>query len=279
MATFIVIAFATTYSIELLLYILGGLNVWCAPLILLGVMFMPSLAAIFVLKAVTRESLRAPGLRVGVKRHYAYAYALPALSLALGLLIVALFNTAPIGAEKLLELLEGMPMPSGYKHLALMILIVNMAVAPFVNFIPALGEEYGWRGFLLMKLMRYGYGKALLATGLVWGLWHAPVILMGYNYPHHPDIVGVATFTAWCMLWGFLLGWLRMKSGSVFPAALCHGAINAHLGLGLLIAPADELHTIPLGWPSLVALSFLALLAYMSLRKTLNSRAGLFSNG
>lgn len=144
---------------------------------------------------------------------------------------------------------------------------INLAAAPFINFLPALGEEYGWRGFLLPKLIaKYNLIIGLLLTGTIWGLWHAPVILMGYNYPHHPDLLGVTAFTVWCILAGFFLGWLRLKSESVFPAALGHGAINAFIGFGMFIAPAsDELMTTPFGFPGILPLLLLAVMAYLDL--------------
>jgi hypothetical protein len=95
---------------------------------------------------------------------------------------------------------------------------------------------------------------------------------MGYNYPHHPDPVGVAAFTVWCILVGFFFGWLRLKSKSVLPAALGHGAINAYIGFGLLIAPAvDEMMTIPLGLPAVLVLLPIAVLAYMNLSSSIRS--------
>ena len=112
----------------------------------------------------------------------------------------------------------------------------------------------------------------MLLTGTIWGVWHAPVILMGYNYPHHPNLVGVAAFTVWCILVGFFLGWLRLKSKSVLPAALGHGAVNAYIGFGLLIAPAaDEMMTIPFGLPAMLALLFIAVLAYIDLSRSTRS--------
>ncbi len=108
--------------------------------------------------------------------------------------------------------------------------------------------------------------------GAIWGLWHTPLILMGHNYPNHPNAIGVAMFTAFAVLAGFFLGWLRIRSDSVFTPALCHGAINAYAGLGLIIAYSpDELLTIPLGLPALPAWAILALLACLDLRRSLKN--------
>lgn len=67
---------------------------------------------------------------------------------------------------------------------------------------------------------------------------------------------------------GFFLSWLRIKSKSVYSAALAHGAINAYIGLGLIIAPSDnEIMTIPLGIPALLSLTLVAAFAYMDLAR------------
>jgi membrane protease YdiL (CAAX protease family) len=79
------------------------------------------------------------------------------------------------------------------------------------------GEEWGWRGYLLPALSPLGHWTALLGSGVIWGLFHAPFALQGYQYPDHPDLFGVAAFTIACVLIGTLLGWLRLVSGSIWP--------------------------------------------------------------
>src|SRR5436305_814196 len=61
----------------------------------------------------------------------------------------------------------------------------------------AFGEQWGWRGYLLPRLLPLGQWPALLLSGAIWGLWHAPVILLGYNYPQHP-ILGVLVMVGTC---------------------------------------------------------------------------------
>ncbi len=266
MLIFLVITFSLTYLVEYWLYLAGGLKTWFALPVLIGVMFIPTVSAVLTVKLVEKGSLKGYGVRVGVKKYYVYGYFLPLLFVCFSLSLVWLFRTASLTLKGFKELIEMAPVPEEYKGVVIPLIVFEMAIAPFINAIPAFGEEYGWRGYLLTEFLRYGLLKAILATGVIWGVWHAPLILMGYNYPHHPDIVGVLFFTVWCVLWGVLLAWLRIKSGSVFPATLCHGAINAHVGLGMLIAPSeDELYTAPFGWPALVALAVMAFAAYASL--------------
>lgn len=118
--------------------------------------------------------------------------------------------------------------------------IASLPVAAIINVLPALGEEVGWRGWLLPKLLPWGTLPALLVSGVVWGLWHAPVILLGYNYPDAPGWLGLTTMIGMCTVIGAVFGWLRLRSGSVWPAALAHAAFNGAAGTYLLFARAGE---------------------------------------
>lgn len=114
--------------------------------------------------------------------------------------------------------------------------LVIMALGSALNVIVAFGEEVGWRGWLLTSLRPLGTWPALLIVGVIWGLWHAPLILLGYNFAR-PDITGVAFMVGGCIMLGILFGWLRLRTGSVWPAVAAHAALNGSAGmlLGLFI--------------------------------------------
>jgi membrane protease YdiL (CAAX protease family) len=127
----------------------------------------------------------------------------------------------------------------------------SLLIAPGINALFEFGDEWGWRGFLLPKLLPLGQGLALLLTGALWGLWHSPVVLLGYDYPFHPKF-GIILMTIYCVIFGVLLGWLRLATGSIWPAAIGHGALNAVGGFPYVIADADQTidtaHVTILGW-------------------------------
>jgi uncharacterized protein len=127
----------------------------------------------------------------------------------------------------------------------------SLLIAPAVNAIFVFGEEWGWRGFLLPKLLPLGQWPALLLTGVLWGLWYSPVTLLGYDYPLHPKL-GVILMTVFCVVFGILLGWLRLATGSIWPAAIGHGALNAVGGFSYVVADVnqtiDTAHLTILGW-------------------------------
>ena len=108
----------------------------------------------------------------------------------------------------------------------------------------AVGEEAGWRGVMNPMLKeRLGAVKGRLVSGIIWGIWHWPVmILTGYEYGSNywgAPVTGPLTFCVITIAMGTLLDWLYERSGSVWYPALCHGAINAFAGVPtLFLAPA-----------------------------------------
>jgi membrane protease YdiL (CAAX protease family) len=106
------------------------------------------------------------------------------------------------------------------------------------------GEEFGWRGYLQQKLMPLGPRKAMLLVGAIWAVWHWPAILLGLNYLSGywgAPVVG-ALLWVWTLLpVSVIYGWLTLRSGSVWPAAIAHGVNNACCGLMLwfLRGPLD----------------------------------------
>ncbi|WP_167137442.1 CPBP family intramembrane glutamic endopeptidase [Diaminobutyricimonas sp. TR449] len=119
--------------------------------------------------------------------------------------------------------------------------LATMLVAPLINVIPALGEELGWRGWLQPRLSeRYGQWTGAVITGVIWGLWHAPMVLLGYNYPGYPAVAALAFMVVACVLMSVLLGWITDASGTVWAAALAHAFINGTAGLGALIVAAGH---------------------------------------
>lgn len=103
-----------------------------------------------------------------------------------------------------------------------------------INALFAFGEEIAWRGFLARELDGLGFWKKSLLIGAVWGVWHAPIILMGHNYPAHP-VAGVFMMIAFCTLLSPIFMYLRERSGSVIVAAIAHGTMNAVAGLAIIL--------------------------------------------
>jgi membrane protease YdiL (CAAX protease family) len=110
--------------------------------------------------------------------------------------------------------------------------VVNVAATgalfSAVSALEAVGEELGWRGFLQGQLIeRLGLLKGIALVGLIWALWHLPLLLAGYNYPDHPLLGALVLFPIELIAASFFLGWLTLRSGSFWPAAVAHGAVNS----------------------------------------------------
>src|SRR6266700_3238079 len=114
--------------------------------------------------------------------------------------------------------------------------------------------------YLLPRLAPLGGIYAAIITGIIWGLWHAPVIVLdGYNYPGHPWL-GIGMMVIFTVSLSMIFAWLRFRSGSIWPSTLAHAAINAQAGFGLLLlSRADSLLGVPLGIIGLVPMIALAI--------------------
>lgn len=138
----------------------------------------------------------------------------------------------------------------------LLYLFVVAALASLTfNFLFALGEELFWRGYLWEKLKCLGFYRASFWIGAIWGLWHAPVILLlGYNYPEH-RVLGAVFMVIFCILLSPLYTYFRIQDKSLQAPTILHGMMNAFLPLAIAIFPEGEAMLLaPLGIGGFLAL-------------------------
>lgn len=135
-----------------------------------------------------------------------------------------------------LSLKQQHSLTQNWSHIVLTQLLLGIFFAPLINIFSALGEEVGWRGFLYPQLkQRYGTGKGRIIGGIIWGIWHWPImILAGYNYGtayFGAPFLGPVVFCLVTVVFGILFDYLYTKSRLIFVPALAHGAINAFASL------------------------------------------------
>nr|WP_300144254.1 CPBP family intramembrane glutamic endopeptidase [Propionicimonas sp.] len=136
-----------------------------------------------------------------------------------------------------------------------------------VNGLFAFGEEYGWRGWLADELRPLGAFWANVVTGVLWGVWHGPLILMGFNYAGYGRI-GTAFMVAWCVPFSFLLWRAREVTGSLLAPAVLHGAVNGFAGVFLVVlVDANPLLAPPAGLVGAAATAVVAALFWLVTRK------------
>ncbi len=102
-----------------------------------------------------------------------------------------------------------------------LLLIEAICLAPI-----SWGEEFGWRGYLQLRLFPERPVLSAVITGLIWGVWHYPALLRGYDFPDN-KVAGPLVFTVTAVLFSIILGWLRLKTESIWPCSLAHAAMNA----------------------------------------------------
>ena len=140
----------------------------------------------------------------------------------------------------------------------------TVIVGPLIGLMIAFGEEYGWRGYLQGELTKIGRVKGVLLVGLIWGIWHAPAVAMGHNYPGHP-ILGPIAFLVFNLFLAIFLGYLMLKTGSVWLAAFMHAVINAGYSwlVAMVYTPNDPLFSFGAG---LYGIAFAGLVSLILLR-------------
>jgi membrane protease YdiL (CAAX protease family) len=202
-------------------------------------MWAPGIAAIVTTLFIEKQPFKSLRLNaLGPRRFYLVAWFLPPLLTITTLGVTLLLRTGTFDSnltmmrEMMAMAPAATPMPPVEVLVAIQ-LTFGLLLAPFINVLFALGEELGWRGFLLPKLMPLGQWNAILVSGVIWGVWHAPTTLLhGYNFPQHPYL-GVLVMTVGCTLLGVIISWLYLNTRSPWVAALAHGAFNASPGLAI----------------------------------------------
>ena len=187
-----------------------------------------------------------PSIKGNVKK-YMIAWFLPSVLTFIGaavffLIFPGFFDTTGqyISAQTGVNVMEQLASQGiSYRTYILVTIIASITYAPLFNMFLAVGEEAGWRGFLYPYLKsKYGSNLGRLLGGIIWGMWHWPLIwLTGYeygtNYIGFP-ITGMLVFCVFTITAGILCDWLYENSRSIWVPSVCHGAINAIGGIGMI---------------------------------------------
>lgn len=137
----------------------------------------------------------------------------------------------------------------------------TVLIGPFLGLIISFGEEYGWCGFLQTELTRLGRIRGVFLLGVIWGIWHWPVIWMGYNYPGQP-LLGSLFMVAYCIILAYFLAYAVFKSKGVWTAAYLHALNNQTLSFFVVavIAPTSTIFSFGIGLPALLLGAIVVLL-------------------
>lgn len=266
---FLLLTFGISYSLAGVYKLTGGDLTDRIGFAIFGAayMFIPMISAIIVKKFIHREKLVDLFISFKINRWFLVAWIL---------MPIIVFST--FGISLLLPGVNYSPEMKGlfdrFEHIItpeqVQLMKISLETLPFdliwitllqglitgvtINAIAGFGEELGWRGFLLNEFKGMSFFKASVTIGFIWGIWHAPIILMGHNYPQHPQI-GVFMMIAWCILLTPLFIYITIKSKSVIAASISHGTLNATAGLSIMkIEGGNDLTTGVAGLAGFIAL-------------------------
>jgi membrane protease YdiL (CAAX protease family) len=238
---FLLLAFGLAWIPFLVLH--SNTNPTVQTLILL-LQFVPAIAAVLVRGPLLREGFADSGFRLNLTHRQSlstYGFALLLLPLLLvGAILLGLAlhlaTWAPQSSQTtgVLPLgFSGVPLPSNVLGI-----VVEVAVLSNVGALVTFGEEFGWRGYLLPRLMPLGQNWAILLSGVIWAAWHLPLNLL---YGVNGGLQGFPFWLVWTIGLGAVLGWLRLRAQSVWPAAIMHAQVDSLPRLeGVLLAPTPS---------------------------------------
>ena|ERR1700730_18030855 len=223
----LVFAFSSVfYLLTLMAHTLGA----GAGLYVFGIMWCPALAGIATLK-LNGRNLSELGWRWPQTRYALQSWFIPLLYATIAYAIVWCGG------------LGGFPNHEFMEHL---VPVIGLRVSPVVSTIvyvllagsfgvvksvaSALGEEIGWRGFLVPELFKsFGFTSTALISGVVWSCWHYPLLIWGDYNSGTPTWYGLTCFTVLVLSISFVFAWMRLKSGSLWTGALLHASHNLYI--------------------------------------------------
>jgi len=137
----------------------------------------------------------------------------------------------------------------------------SVIIGPFLGLIIAFGEEYGWRGYLQTELIRLGRIRGVFLLGIIWGVWHWPVVWMGYNFPGKP-VLGSLAMVALGIIFAFFFAHAIFKSKGVWTAAYLHALNNQTLSFFFMavLTPTNNLLSFGAGLPGIALGTIVVLL-------------------
>lgn len=234
---YLALAFAITWSSVLGIYLLGGAptSITIVPsagplvgLLMILATFGPAIAAFVTLKWITREGFKDAGLRFNFRT--GWSYYLWAVLAPIAACVMAVALAGALGLEVSLGALS-------------LENIIAWIVGTLVWTPILFGEEFGWRGYLQHRLAPNSPLLAAVLMGLIWGIWHYALVLAGIVMSANP--LALLIYPFYCMTGSVILGWLRDKSQSVWPACLAHAVGNVIVtgALGGLLPQVSDLST------------------------------------
>jgi CAAX protease family protein len=207
---FVILTYAISAPFEYMAIVAGSMGA-AGGLYALGGMWSPGIAA-FITVAVFGKEVGPFGWRWGKTRYQMWSILMPLLYCLIGYGLVWLLGLGALIPEKVVSRLP--ILASGFA----------------VTCVATLGEEIGWSGFLVPQVAKgFGFTTAALTRGIVWSVWHYPMIIAGIYRNESPLWFNLVCFTILLTGTSFIYTWLRLKSGSLWTGMFLHASHNVSI--------------------------------------------------
>lgn len=223
---FLLLAFGISWIPAIILNCVVGYHNWFEtykiPFFALIVGFGPALANIITRK-LTHEGWHNSMLHLKLKGNIKYyliaVFSVVAMGICEGVLATIIYGNADFsdigGGMNVMQITGNV--------------LVTLSIIPLMAF-NTFGEEFGWRGYMNQKMEPLlGTKGTVVVGGIIWGLWHAELTVVGHNFGTEYDgypYLGILTMCISCTFLGMGLMWLTKKTGSIYPAAIMHASNN-----------------------------------------------------
>jgi uncharacterized protein len=216
-AIFLALTFGCDWTLAIC-YFASGRTMDDQLFVWVGVLYMsvPAIMSVVVQKFMFKEPLVEPlAINFRVNRWFGVAWILPFVMVFLTVFLDLLFPGVRYNFQP--QLLANQTLK-----------LITFATA--INSVAAFGEELGFRGLLWRELMPLGFWRASAIIGVIWGIWHAPLVLNGLDFPQHPRL-GFLLFIINSVFLSNICSYIRLKSKSVIAVSILHGALNSTTAL------------------------------------------------
>lgn len=195
-----------------------------------ALMISPALAAFITLKIRKRPISSLPWSLTKLK-YLKLSYLMPVLYVSIAYVLLWLFGFGDfLNTERIEQWSNESGLTGSNQTLVLMLMVfLLLTVGVIKNLGSTLGEEIGWRGFLIFELRKVMSFKALaLVSGIIWAVWHYPIINLMYGSGENL-LMHMGAFTIMIIGISVILAYYTFKSNSLWPAAIYHSVHNIYI--------------------------------------------------
>ena len=194
----------------------------------MGLMWSPGIAALITMK-ILKRNISDLGWKWGKTKYQVWCYLIPIIYSFIAYLVIWVFGWGGFYNKEFVNGLTesfGLGPIGGGFTIALYVILFGI-FGTIRSMSSALGEEIGWRGFLVPELYKkYGFTKTAFISGLIWGIWHLPSLLFADYNSGAPSWYAMSCFMVLVVSISFVYTWFRIKSGSLWTGVLLHATHN-----------------------------------------------------